>query len=119
MTKLSHVRLNFKDFAQKLPLIKQNVLNRKAQGYANPELVNKLHEDYRRLRHDCDQLRKKRNEHAAALKNVMLIEDEAKRDKLTEQHHKVGKSFKNDLAAREKEMELIEAQLIVRFIILS
>jgi len=29
-TKLSHVRLNFKDFNAKLPLIKQNVINRKA-----------------------------------------------------------------------------------------
>lgn len=75
--------------------------------------MNHLYEDYRRLKYDVDQLRKKRNEHAAALKNVMLIEDEAKREKLTEQHHKVGKSFKNDLAAREKEIEQIEAQLIV------
>lgn len=29
-----------------------------------------------------------------------------------EQHHKVGKSFKTDLQAREKEFESIEAQLI-------
>jgi hypothetical protein len=39
----------------------------------------------------------------------MLIEDDQKRERLTEQHHKVGKSFKNDLASREKEIELVEA----------
>lgn len=89
------------------------MINRKAQGYANPDLVNHLYEDYRRVKYDVDQLRKKRNEHAAALKNVMLIEDDSKREKLIESHHKVGKSFKNDMLAREKEIEVIEAQLIV------
>jgi hypothetical protein len=53
-TKLSHVRLNFKDFAQKLPLIKQNVLNRKATSYANADLVNHLYEEYRRMKFDLD-----------------------------------------------------------------
>lgn len=49
------------------------------------------------MKYEIDQLRKKRNEHAAALKNVLLIEDEEKREKLMESHHKIGKSFKNDL----------------------
>ena len=84
------------------------MINRKAQGYANPDLVNHLYEDYRRVKYDVDQLRKKRNEHAAALKNVMLIEDDSKREKLIESHHKVGKSFKNDMLAREKEIEVID-----------
>ena len=75
--------------------------------------MNHLYEDYRRVKYDVDQLRKKRNEHAATLKNVMLIEDDSKREKLIESHHKVGKSFKNDLLSREKEIEVIEAQLIV------
>jgi hypothetical protein len=43
----------------------------------------------------------------------MLIEDDGKREKLIESHHKVGKSFKNDLLSRDKEIEVIEAQLIV------
>ena len=30
LTKMSHLRLNFKDFALKLPLIQQNVKNRNA-----------------------------------------------------------------------------------------
>jgi seryl-tRNA synthetase len=81
---MSHVRLNFKDFNSKLPLIKQNVINRKAGAYANPDLVNHLYEDYKRMKFDIDQLRKKRNEHAAAIKNVLLIEDDAKRERLTE-----------------------------------
>ncbi len=62
--KLQHIRLNLKDFHQKLPLIKQNVLNRKAQSYSNPELVNNLYEQYKQAKYDIDQLRKKRNEHA-------------------------------------------------------
>lgn len=73
------------------------MINRKAEAYANPDLVNKLYEQYRVLKYDIDQLRKKRNEHAAALKNVLLLEDEGKKEKLMEQHHKVGKSFKTDL----------------------
>ena len=74
--------------------------------------MNELYERYRVLKYDIDQLRKKRNEHAAALKNVLLIEDEGKKEKLMEAHHKVGKSFKTDLQQREKEYEGIEAQLI-------
>ena len=85
------------------------MLNRKADTYANPDLVNNLYEQYRLLKYDIDQLRKKRNEHAAALKNVLLIEDEGKKEKLMEQHHKVGKSFKTDLQQREKDFEAIEA----------
>jgi seryl-tRNA synthetase len=73
------------------------VINRKAEAYANPDLVNKLYEQYRVLKYDIDQLRKKRNEHAAALKNVLLLEDEGKKEKLMEQHNKIGKSFKTDL----------------------
>jgi ribosomal protein L10 len=53
-TKLSHVRLNFKEFNQKLPLIKQNVINRKALSYANADLVNHLYEEYRTLKFDID-----------------------------------------------------------------
>lgn len=112
-TKMSHVRLNFKDFSEKLPMIRQNVINRKATNYANADLVNKLYEDYRKMKFEIDQLRKKRNEHAAALKNVLLIEEDAKREKLMEQHHKVGKSFKTDLHQREKDFETLEMQLIV------
>lgn len=59
--------------------------------------MNHLYEEYRRAKFEIDGLRKKRNEHSSALKNVLLIEDEGKRDKLIEAHHKVGKSFKNDL----------------------
>jgi hypothetical protein len=35
-------------------------------GYANPELVNHLYEEFRKKRYDLDLMRKKRNEHAAA-----------------------------------------------------
>lgn len=32
-------------------------------GYANPDLVNHLYEDFKKKRYDIDMLRKKRNEH--------------------------------------------------------
>lgn len=54
VAKLSHMRLNFRDFNQKLPLIKQNVINRKAGNYANPDLVSHLYEQFRLLKFDID-----------------------------------------------------------------
>ncbi len=33
------------------------------------------------------------------------MEDEGKKEKLMEQHYKVGKSFKNDLTSYEKDFE--------------
>ena len=71
------------------------------------------------MKHELDQLRKKRNEHATLIKNVLLIEEDAKRERLMESHHKIGKSFKNDLQSREKEFELLEQKLIVSFATLS
>ena len=64
------------------------------------------------MKYDIDQLRKKRNEHAAVLKNVLLIEDEDKKEKLMQQHQKVGKSFKVELQEKEKEFEYLEANLV-------
>jgi len=59
-------------------------------------------------------LRKKRNEHTQLVKEIVTLEDEKQKDKLMEQHHKVGKSYKNDIAKAEKELEVLEQQLIVR-----
>lgn len=36
------------------------------------------------------------------------MEDELKKERLMDQHHKVGKDFKKDLQQREKELEQIE-----------
>jgi hypothetical protein len=78
MTKLSHIRLNFRDFDKKLPLIRQNVINRNASSnlnifqshrtleIANPDSVNALYEEFRTKRYDLDILRRRRNEHAVA-----------------------------------------------------
>lgn len=77
--------------------------------YANPDLVNHLYEEYRKKKYEIDMLRKRRNEHSAAyfyfhinkilyrLKSILVMEDEGKKEKLMEQHHKIGKSFKTDL----------------------
>jgi len=35
-------------------------------GYANPDLVNHLHEEYKKKRFEIDLLRKRRNEHSSA-----------------------------------------------------
>lgn len=52
------------------------MINRKAQSYANADLVNHLYEEYRNAKYEIDGLRKRRNEHAAALKTVLLVDDE-------------------------------------------
>ena len=47
------------------------------------------------------------------MKTIMVLEDEHQKEKLMEQHQKVGKSFKTDVLNMEKEFEAIETQLIV------
>lgn len=39
------------------------------------------------------------------LKNIIVLEDDDKKDKLIESHTKIGKSFKVDVQRREKELE--------------
>jgi hypothetical protein len=42
------------------------------------------------------------------LKHIVLMEDEDKKEKMMEQHHKIGKSFKTELQQKEKELEEVE-----------
>jgi hypothetical protein len=44
---------------------------------------------------------------------IVTIEDDEKKEKLMDQHHKVGKDFKKDLQKREKDLEELELKLIV------
>ena len=65
-TRLSHVRLDLANVLSEsnLPLVRQNVKNRKAQGYADPDRVAMLYNKFRSLRFEIDKIRKKRNEHS-------------------------------------------------------
>lgn len=47
----------------KLMLINKDLILIINIGYANPDLVNHLYEDFKKKRYDIDMLRKKRNEH--------------------------------------------------------
>ena len=96
ITKLAHVRLDLGKVTSDniLPLVRQNVKNRKAEKYANPDLVATLHHQYRTLQFEVDQLRRRRNEHAALAKQIVTMDDDDKRESMMEQHTKVGKSYK-------------------------
>lgn len=58
ITKLSHVRLDLNKMTSDsiLPLLRQNVKNRKA-FYANPDLVAQLHGQYKTILFELEQLR--------------------------------------------------------------
>ena len=68
ISKMSHVRLNFKEIHNNLPLIKQNIKNRKADSYANADLVGQLYQQYRIQRHELDGAKHKRKEHNTLIK---------------------------------------------------
>ena len=97
LSKLSHLRLNFKDINSNLQLIKQNVVNRKACSYANPDLVGLLYSEYRLKRHELDQAIHKRNQHNKLIKQVVTMEDDVKREKKLAEHHRVAKCMKTDI----------------------
>ncbi len=92
---MSHVRLDLPKVTSNniLPLVRQNVKNRKA-NYANPDLVAQLHNQFKTLKHEIEQLRQRRNEHAAIAKQIVTMDDDEKREELMNQHAKVGKSYK-------------------------
>ena len=48
------------------------------------------------------------------VKDLLRIEDDKKREKLLESHHKIGRSFKTDIHAAEISLEVIEKTLMVR-----
>lgn len=50
-----------------IPLLRQNAKNRKAT-YADPDRVLTLYNDHKQTRFELDQLRRRRNEHAALTK---------------------------------------------------
>lgn len=61
---------------------------------------------------ELEHLRKRRNDHAKAIKNVMTIENGLKWDRELERHRKVGKDFKKDIEKYSKELEKIEIEMM-------
>ena len=78
-------------------MIKQNVANRKAGRYANPDLVGHLYDTYRQQRHELDMAKAKRTQHNALVKQIVTLEDDVKREKKLKEHHTVAKCMKTDI----------------------
>ena len=99
ITKLAHMRLDLGKVltANNMPLIRQNVRNRKADSYADPDRVLALYTDFKHIRFELDQLRKKRNEHAALAKALVTIQDDYDREDKLKKHAEVGKSYKKQV----------------------
>lgn len=108
LSKLAHVRLNLKEMSSNINYIKQNVINRKAQAYADPNLVENLYQEYRTQRHDLDMAINKRNQHNQLIKSIVTMEDDIKREKKLAEHHKVAKCMKTDIQNREQKVNDIE-----------
>ena len=70
ITKLAHMRLDLGKVLTEnnIPLLRQNVKNRKAQSYADPDRVVSLYNEHKQTRFELDQLRKRRNEHSQLTK---------------------------------------------------
>ena len=70
ITKLAHMRLDLGKLLveNNIPLLRQNVKNRKANSYSDPDRVVTLFNEHKRIRFELDQLRKRRNEHATLTK---------------------------------------------------
>ena len=88
ITKLAHVKLDLAKIMQPnmIPLIRQNIINRKATSYASVDLVSNLYDKYKVLLHEVEQLRMKRNQHAALTKQIVLLENDAEREKQLKRH---------------------------------
>ena len=55
-----------------------------------------------------DEARKAKNNHTSLIKQVITIEDDVKRNSKMEEHSRVGRCMKKDLAKREKEIDELE-----------
>eukprot|EP00354_Favella_ehrenbergii_P011597 CAMPEP_0170467896 /NCGR_PEP_ID=MMETSP0123-20130129/11293_1 /TAXON_ID=182087 /ORGANISM="Favella ehrenbergii, Strain Fehren 1" /LENGTH=396 /DNA_ID=CAMNT_0010734357 /DNA_START=194 /DNA_END=1384 /DNA_ORIENTATION=- len=95
-----------------MPLLRQNVKNRKASSYADPDRVLTLFNEHRKIRFELDQLRKRRNEHSALTKQIVTIEDDRVREDKLSQHTKVGKTYKKQVQDREQILDTLEHELV-------
>ena len=95
-----------------MPLLRQNAKNRKATTYADPDRCLVLFNEFRTIRFELDQLRKRRNDHAQLAKQIVPIADDDDREDRLKHHQKVGKTLKKQVQDREKQMETVEHELV-------
>lgn len=69
-------------------------------------------EKYKQKRFDIDQMRKRRNEHAAYLKQIKAIPHDSEREKQLDRHHSIGITFKKDVKRYEDELRELEGLLM-------
>jgi seryl-tRNA synthetase len=94
-----------------MPILRQNIKARKA-NYADCDRVHQLYTQFRHLQFELDQLRQKRNAHAALTKQIVLIDEDHKREKKLKEHSKVGKDYKLQTQDREKLLTDVEHELV-------
>lgn len=116
--KYGQVKIDFKSLIENMSMVEQNCKNRNSKD-ANPRLVGKLYEKYKDQRYAIDQIRKRKNEHDASLKDIherfnenVTEESERDKEKLLKRHHKIGTTFKNDLKKYTEDLNSIEDQLM-------
>ena len=95
-----------------MPLLRQNVRNRRADSYADPDRALVIFNEFRHVRFELDQLRKRRNEHAALAKQLVTIDNDIEREDRLRAHAKVGKSYKKQVRDREQHLETLEHELV-------
>ncbi|CAI2365143.1 unnamed protein product [Moneuplotes crassus] len=109
--KYGQVKFDFKKIMDNIGLIEQNCRNRNAIG-ANPRVVSRYYDHYKQRRYEIDQLRRRRNEHAKAIKNIQSIADDDERSEKLRKYKNVGVSFKEDLKRYEDDLKIIEYNLM-------
>ena len=88
------------------------ISNNRNTKSANPRLVSKYYLAYKEHRYAIDQIRRRKNEHARAIKNVLSIPEDSKRTEQLRRHRNIGVCFKNDLKRYEAHLKKIEYSLM-------
>ncbi len=94
--------LDYKYIKENLELVKENVKHRRVD--ANPELIVELYEKRNNTIHQIEELRQKRNQNSAKMKQKLSNEERAK-------FIEEGKKLKDKIAELEKELSRIESAL--------
>ena len=99
--KYGSVKFDFKALDANLPFYKQNAVNRAAD--TDPYKVHSLWTKYKKQLFEVEQMRKKKNQHAA---------EKPGSDAERESHRAKGKYLKTDLEQMEQAMGTLEAELM-------
>lgn len=99
--KYGSMRLDFKSLEANLPYLKQNATNRQAD--IDPAKVHSLWLRYKKQLYDVEQIRKKKNQHAALLPDSTSARSA---------HREQGKHLKLDLEKLEQGLTALETELM-------